>query len=70
MNTSDRPARILGFFAASTNVAHFTEPLAPGAPQVLVVGAAPESSSRSQSPSRPSSRHAPAAPRTSCRSVT
>jgi quercetin dioxygenase-like cupin family protein len=41
VNTSDRPARILGFFAASTNVAHFTEPLAPGAPQVLVVGAAP-----------------------------
>jgi quercetin dioxygenase-like cupin family protein len=41
VNTSDRPVRILGFFASSTNVAHFTEPLGPDGPQVLVVGAAP-----------------------------
>jgi quercetin dioxygenase-like cupin family protein len=41
VNPNDRPARILGFFASSTNVAHFTEPPAPGAPQVFVVGAAP-----------------------------
>ena len=41
VNTSDSPVRILGFFAASTNVAHFTEPLGPGGPQTLVVGAAP-----------------------------
>ena len=41
INTSDRPVRILGFFAASTNVAHFTEPLGPDGPQTLVVGAAP-----------------------------
>ena len=41
VNTSDSPVRILGFFAASTNVAQFTEPLGPGGPQTLVVGAAP-----------------------------
>ena len=41
-NISDRTCRILGFFGASTNVAHFTEPLGgPGGPQTLVVGAAP-----------------------------
>ena len=41
VNTSDRTARVLGFFASSTNIAHFTEPLGPGGPQVLVVGAFP-----------------------------
>jgi quercetin dioxygenase-like cupin family protein len=41
VNTSDSPVRILGFFAASTNVAHFTERLGPDGPQTLVVGAAP-----------------------------
>jgi quercetin dioxygenase-like cupin family protein len=39
-NIGDRPARILGFFGASTNVAHFTAELAPGV-TTLVVGAAP-----------------------------
>ena len=37
-NIGDGPARILGFFGASTNVAHFSEELAPGV-QTLVVGA-------------------------------
>lgn len=39
-NIGERPARILGFFGASTNVAHFTDELAPGI-STLVVGAAP-----------------------------
>jgi quercetin dioxygenase-like cupin family protein len=39
-NVGDGPARILGFFGASTNVAHFTDELAPGV-QTLVVGAEP-----------------------------
>jgi quercetin dioxygenase-like cupin family protein len=41
VNTSDRQVRILGFFAASTNVAQFTEPLDEAGTQTLVVGAAP-----------------------------
>jgi quercetin dioxygenase-like cupin family protein len=38
-NVSDRPARVLGFFASSTNVAVFTEPQGPEGMQVFVVGA-------------------------------
>jgi quercetin dioxygenase-like cupin family protein len=38
-NTSDRPARVLGFFGGSTNVATFTEGFGPDALQVFVVGA-------------------------------
>jgi quercetin dioxygenase-like cupin family protein len=38
-NTSDRPARVLGFFGGSTNVATFTEQHEPGGWQVFVVGA-------------------------------
>jgi len=38
-NTSDRKARVLGFFGGSTNVAVFTEPQGPGRMQVFVVGA-------------------------------
>jgi quercetin dioxygenase-like cupin family protein len=38
-NLTDRPARVLGFFSASTNVATFDEPMGgPGGPQVFVVG--------------------------------
>jgi quercetin dioxygenase-like cupin family protein len=39
-NVGDGPARILGFFGASTNIGQFTEELAPGV-KTLVVGAAP-----------------------------
>ena len=39
-NIGDGPARILGFFGASTNVAHFSDELAPGV-NTLVVGAEP-----------------------------
>ena len=39
-NVGDGPARILGFFGGSTNVAHFTRELAPGV-KTLVVGAEP-----------------------------
>jgi quercetin dioxygenase-like cupin family protein len=39
-NIGDGPARILGFFGASTNVAHFSDELAPGV-KTLVVGAQP-----------------------------
>jgi quercetin dioxygenase-like cupin family protein len=39
-NVGDGPARILGFFGASTNVAQFTDELAPGV-KTLVVGAEP-----------------------------
>ena len=39
-NVGDGTARVLGFFGASTNVAHFTEELAPGV-KTLVVGAEP-----------------------------
>jgi len=41
VNKSDGQVRILGFFAASTNVAQFTEPLDDAGTQTLVVGAAP-----------------------------
>ncbi len=40
-NTGDTPARVIGFFASSTNVAVFPEPPAPGMPNVLVIGAEP-----------------------------
>lgn len=39
-NIGDGPARVLGFFGASTNIGHFTDELAPGV-KTLVVGAAP-----------------------------
>lgn len=39
-NVGEGPARVLGFFGASTNVAHFSEELAPGV-KTLVVGAQP-----------------------------
>jgi quercetin dioxygenase-like cupin family protein len=39
-NIGDGPARILGFFGASTNIAHFSGELAPGV-KTLVVGAEP-----------------------------
>lgn len=39
-NIGEGPARILGFFGASTNVAHFSDELAPGV-RTLVVGAEP-----------------------------
>ena len=39
-NVGDGPARVLGFFGASTNVAHFTDELMPGI-NALVVGAQP-----------------------------
>jgi hypothetical protein len=39
-NIGDVPARVLGFFGASTNVAHFSDELAPGV-KTLVVGALP-----------------------------
>ena len=39
-NIGDGTARVLGFFGASTNVAHFSEELAPGV-KTLVVGAEP-----------------------------
>ena len=38
-NVSDRPARVLGFFGGSTNVATFTEAQGPQAWRVFVVGA-------------------------------
>lgn len=38
-NTSDRPARVLGFFGGSTNVATFTDAQGPEAWRVFVVGA-------------------------------
>jgi quercetin dioxygenase-like cupin family protein len=38
-NVGEGPARVLGFFGASTNLGVFTEPLGPGGPQILVVGA-------------------------------
>lgn len=41
VNIGEGTCRVLGFFGGSTNVAHFTEPLGPGGPQTLVVGAAP-----------------------------
>jgi quercetin dioxygenase-like cupin family protein len=38
-NVGDGPLRVLGFFSASTVVATFDEPPAPGGPQVFVIGA-------------------------------
>lgn len=38
-NTGERKARIVGFFASSTNVATFTEPFGPDGPQLFVLGA-------------------------------
>ena len=38
-NLGDGPVRVFGFFNSATNVAVFTEPLGPGGPQVMVVGA-------------------------------
>jgi quercetin dioxygenase-like cupin family protein len=38
-NTSDRRARVLGFFGGATNVATFSAPQEPGGWQVAVVGA-------------------------------
>lgn len=40
-NIGGGPARVLGFFGASTNIGTFTEELAPGV-QTLVVGAMPD----------------------------
>lgn len=37
-NGGDEEARVLGFFAGSTNVATFTAPHGPGRPQVFVIG--------------------------------
>jgi quercetin dioxygenase-like cupin family protein len=38
-NIGDGPLRVLGFFSASTVVATFEDPPAPGGPQVFVIGA-------------------------------
>lgn len=38
-NLGDTTARVFGFFSSSTNIATFTEPLGPGGPQVVAVGA-------------------------------
>src|SRR2546421_6744389 len=38
-NASGEPARVLGVFASSTNVAVFTEPHGPNGEQVFVIGA-------------------------------
>ena len=38
-NIGRSPLRVLGFFSASTVVATFDEPTAPGGPQVFVIGA-------------------------------
>ncbi len=38
-NVGSGPLRVLGFFSASTVVATFDEPTAPGGPQVFVIGA-------------------------------
>jgi mannose-6-phosphate isomerase-like protein (cupin superfamily) len=37
-NTGEGPLRVLGTFAGSTNIGTFEEPLAPGGPQVFVIG--------------------------------
>jgi quercetin dioxygenase-like cupin family protein len=37
-NVGDGPLRVLGTFAGSTVVATFEEPVAPGGPQVFVIG--------------------------------
>ncbi len=38
-NVTDRPARVLGVFASSTNIAVFSEPRGPEGLQVFVIGA-------------------------------
>jgi mannose-6-phosphate isomerase-like protein (cupin superfamily) len=38
-NTGDTPLRVFGTFAGSTVVSTFEEPVAPGGPQVFVIGA-------------------------------
>lgn len=38
-NVSDRPARVLGVFASSTNIAVFAEPQGPAGLQVFAIGA-------------------------------
>jgi quercetin dioxygenase-like cupin family protein len=38
-NAGDTPARVLGFFSASTNIGVFTEPLDDEGTQVVVIGA-------------------------------
>jgi quercetin dioxygenase-like cupin family protein len=38
-NVGAGPLRVLGFFSASTVVSTFDEPVAPGGPQVFVIGA-------------------------------
>jgi quercetin dioxygenase-like cupin family protein len=38
-NVGDTTARVLGFFSSSTNIATFTEPMGPGGPQVMAIGA-------------------------------
>jgi quercetin dioxygenase-like cupin family protein len=38
-NVGDRPARVVGFFSASTVVSTFAEPMGPGGPQLFVTGA-------------------------------
>ncbi|WP_217913978.1 cupin domain-containing protein [Miltoncostaea marina] len=38
-NTGDGPLRVFGTFAAPTVVSEFEEPVAPGGPQVFVIGA-------------------------------
>jgi hypothetical protein len=38
-NVGDTTARVLGFFSSSTNIATFTEPMGPGGPQVVAIGA-------------------------------
>lgn len=38
-NAGATTARVLGFFSSSTNIATFTEPMGPGGPQVVAIGA-------------------------------
>lgn len=38
-NVGSTTARVLGFFSSSTNIATFTEPMGPGGPQVIAIGA-------------------------------
>jgi quercetin dioxygenase-like cupin family protein len=38
-NVGTTTARVLGFFSSSTNIATFTEPMGPGGPQVVAIGA-------------------------------
>ena len=38
-NVGSTTARVLGFFSSATNIATFTEPMGPGGPQVVAIGA-------------------------------